>query len=138
MTAYAMTAPGMSEARYARAGRERVSVSNVKHGGSTGLRIRAVDTPVMRRRRRTTFAILLAVIAAVVGPQAFAGDDDSATAIYDTHTVAHGETLWSIAASVTPVGEDVRDVLADITRMNAIGGSTIQVGEQLRIPLVTD
>ncbi|WP_061960385.1 LysM peptidoglycan-binding domain-containing protein [Demequina flava] len=133
MTAAAMTIPAgayrvRSQSPAPAHKRERNAASH-----SVG-RVRIIDSPVMRRRRRVLAAVILAIAAAVFGPQAFAGDGSGTPAVYDTHTVAHGETLWSIASSITAPGEDVRDAVADISNMNAMSGSTLQVGEQLRIP----
>lgn len=50
------------------------------------------------------------------------------------YTVGHGETLWSIAESVTDEGEDVREVLVVVRELNDLDGSTIHPGQILRLP----
>lgn len=97
-------------------------------------RIRVIDTPQMRRRRRTVVVLLLAAVAAVVGPQAFAGGESAEPVVFDTYTVAQGETLWDIASAYTAVGADVRDTLAEISQLNALSSSGLAVGQQLRVP----
>jgi Tfp pilus assembly protein FimV len=49
--------------------------------------------------------------------------------------VEPGQTLWGIAAEVTDSGDDVRDTMYDIQRMNAMTSSTLQAGQKLRVPL---
>ncbi|WP_201774134.1 LysM peptidoglycan-binding domain-containing protein [Demequina globuliformis] len=122
MTAVAMTSP-------------KQAVRPRPVGAAPRPRVRVIDTPVMRRRRRTVVAVLLAIVAAIVGPQAFADSEGGTPTAFDTYTVAHGETLWSIASAYTPEGEDVRDAVSEISSLNALGGSSLQVGQQLRVPV---
>jgi LysM repeat protein len=95
--------------------------------------IRMVNTPAVRVRR-WILATGLAVLALVLGPQAFANDAAEPGAS-DTYVVSQGETLWSIAQSVTPAGEDVRETVATIQSMNMLASSTIMPGQQLLVPL---
>ena len=48
-------------------------------------------------------------------------------------TVADGESLWSIAESVSPQG-DPREVIAEIMRLNGLDDSTVQPGQRLALP----
>lgn len=103
--------------------------------------IYAPQNPVARARRaRTgrTLALVLAVLAAAVaGPQAFASDAGSVSPVVaDTYTVGSGETLWGIAAGLTPAGGDVRDTVAEIQLLNAMVGGDLRAGEQLYVPVV--
>ena len=95
--------------------------------------IRMVNTPAVRVRR-WVFVAVLAVVALVAGPQAFAHDADQA-GTSDTYVVSQGETLWSIAQSLTPVGDDVRETVATIQSMNMLSSSTIMPGQQVLVPL---
>jgi LysM repeat protein len=47
--------------------------------------------------------------------------------------VEEGDTLWCIASQVATDGE-VREMVDRIERLNALEGSGIQVGQQLRVP----
>jgi len=100
--------------------------------------IYAPNTPVARMRRARLRRVALLAIAlvaiAVFGPKAFANDASEAPVQLDTYTVGSGETLWSIAANLTPEGRDVRDTMADIREVNAMTGSQLQAGEQILLP----
>lgn len=98
--------------------------------------IYAPRTRVARARRTVVVSVLL-VIGAVVGPQAFANDSKTAPVPLDTYTVGSGESLWSIAAELTPQGGDVRDMMDRIQALNAMQGSQLTAGEQLLIPPVS-
>lgn len=50
------------------------------------------------------------------------------------HVVEPGESLWDVAQSITPAGEDVRDTLYRVRRLNGLASSTLQVGQQLLLP----
>lgn len=95
--------------------------------------IHLVNTPATRVRRWVA-AILVAGAALVVAPQAFA-QEPGAPAATDTYVVTQGETLWSIAQSITPADRDLRDTVATLKTMNVMSSSTIHSGEQLVIPI---
>jgi len=94
------------------------------------------------RRARTRRVVILAMFlaaAAVFGPRvfstsAFATEGTEAPVQLDTYTVGSGETLWSIAANLTPEGRDVRDTMAEIQALNAMSDSQLQAGEQILLP----
>jgi Tfp pilus assembly protein FimV len=100
--------------------------------------IYAPNTPVAAARRARTRKVVLFVMfiaaAGVFGPKAFATDSSAAPVQLDTYTVGSGETLWSIAANLTPEGRDVRDTMAAIQEVNAMSGSQLQAGEQILLP----
>ena len=95
--------------------------------------IRVVKTAKMRARRWTA-VLLVAVFALVVAPQAFA-QGESATFASDTYVVAEGETLWSIAQSITPSSGDVRDTVETVKSMNLLDSASIRPGDQLLVPI---
>lgn len=95
--------------------------------------IRVVKTAKMRARRWTA-VLLVAVLALVVAPQAFA-QGGSAPSASNTYIVAEGETLWSIAQSITPASGDVRDTIVTVKSMNLLDSANIQPGDQLLVPI---
>ena len=95
--------------------------------------IHVVKTAKMRARRWTA-VIVVAVVALVVAPQAFA-QGGSAPSGSDTYVVTQGETLWSIAQSITPASGDVRDTVETVKSMNLLDSANIQPGDQLLVPI---
>ena len=54
---------------------------------------------------------------------------------FEPYVVKAGDTLWEIAETVTPKGEDVRRVVELIKVRNAMKDSGIQIGELLDVPI---
>ncbi|WNM23367.1 LysM peptidoglycan-binding domain-containing protein [Demequina capsici] len=99
------------------------------------LTVTAPRTASARTRRMVLLAVLL-VLAMFVAPRAIAGGDAvPVESVLTTYTVATGDTLWSIASSLTPVGEDVTEKLAEIQEINRMATSQLAAGEQILIPL---
>lgn len=92
-----------------------------------------------RRGRRAVLGLAVAVSVAVglSAQSAQAGGPAGATAV-TAHTVAAGETLWEIAASVAGPGQDVRDVVDAIAELNGIVGGGLQAGQQVLVPVRAD
>ena len=100
----------------------------------------ATQAPALRITARGRRALAIVVAAPVLALGAL-GVLQATTAIagqttaevsHETVVVQPGETLWSIAELVAP-DVDPREVVADIQRINGIGGA-IQPGQQLAIP----
>ncbi|MBM3716556.1 LysM peptidoglycan-binding domain-containing protein [Microbacterium sp. HMH0099] len=93
----------------------------------------------VRGRRVVAFLAALPVlialtVAALGGGAALASLDSGAPAGSFTEvTVMSGETLWSIAEDVAP-GADPRDVVAEITRLNALENGVVSAGQRIAIP----
>ncbi len=94
--------------------------------------IRVVNSPAVRARRWVA-ATVLAGVAFAVAPQAFA-QEPGAPSPTDTYVVAQGDTLWSIAQSITPSGRDVRDTVATLKTINVMNSASIREGDQLIVP----
>lgn len=92
-------------------------------------------------RGRRVFAFLAALpivvvlsIAVVGGGAALASSDNGpASGAFTEITVMSGETLWSIAEDVAP-GSDPRDVVAEITRLNALENGSVAAGQRIALP----
>ena len=86
------------------------------------------------RRVVALLALVLALGTILLGSQgATAGGSPRAQEVV-AYTVAPGETLWSIAASVAAPTEDVRDVIAELEDLNGLTGAGLQAGQQLLVP----
>ncbi|KRB35996.1 LysM peptidoglycan-binding domain-containing protein [Microbacterium sp. Root180] len=121
MTAISITTPALSRRSFSRA--------------ANGTRLRLT---VRGRRVLAAIAALPAVIAIAVamvsGGSALASRDAGAPAgSFETVTVFHGDSLWTIAEEVAPQA-DPRDVVDAIVRLNALEGVTLQAGQTLAIP----
>ncbi|MBC2931524.1 LysM peptidoglycan-binding domain-containing protein [Nocardioides sp. zg-1228] len=51
--------------------------------------------------------------------------------------VAPGDTLWGIASDIATDG-DVRAVMTEIERLNALESAGLAAGQKLRVPVVSD
>lgn len=51
--------------------------------------------------------------------------------------VAPGDTLWGIASEVATDG-DVRSMMTEIERLNALESTSLSAGQKLRVPVVSD
>ena len=67
------------------------------------------------------------------GGSAIASNESVATAAFATVTVVPGDSLWSIASKIAPTA-DPREVISEISSLNALEGATLQVGDELAIP----
>jgi len=95
------------------------------------------DVPLrLTLRGRCVLAALAFAVAALVGAVAGAAVSNvgGLPADVESVTVASGETLWSIAAELTPPGNDVRDVMSQIVALNGLEDEALVPGQQLTIP----
>ncbi len=99
------------------------------------------SAPAVRltRRGRTLLVLLLAgllLAAFSLGSQATQAADlaaDGTRPQLQQVTVQPGESLWSVAQRIAP-GNDPREVVAQIRRLNDLSSSTILVGQHLLLP----
>lgn len=93
-----------------------------------------------RGRRVVAFLVSLPVVVAlglavVGGGSALASNDAGASSGSFTEiTVMSGQTLWSIAEEIAP-SADPRDVVAKISRLNALSGGSVSAGQRIAIPV---
>ncbi|MGI8644833.1 MAG: LysM peptidoglycan-binding domain-containing protein [Nocardioides sp.] len=94
----------------------------------------------VRLTRRGRLAVFLVALAAVLVAGVFLGAGSVATQERGQSVpssvvmVAPGETLWDIASRITPSGDDVRDTMYDIKRLNALESSALDAGQRIRVP----
>ena len=78
--------------------------------------------------------ILVALLAlATVSVLATSVQADQPVAV-QAYTVRPGDTLWSIAAEITPAGVDVREAIAVVRELNELDASVIHPGQVLKLP----
>lgn len=84
----------------------------------------------------TSLLLVLAVAFALAGGAV--GTDSAGEQIpTEIVQVAPGDTLWGIASEIASDG-DVRSVMTQIERLNALESTGLQAGQKLRVPVVSD
>ncbi|WP_448629660.1 LysM peptidoglycan-binding domain-containing protein [Cellulomonas soli] len=84
-------------------------------------------------------AVVMALALALVGGLALAATSADADAprgalAVTTHVVASGETLWAIASEVADPGQDVRDVVLELQRLNRLPSAGLMAGQSIVVP----
>jgi hypothetical protein len=89
----------------------------------------------LTRRGQIVLGVLgvLLALGLAQGGAAVAGGS-SAPQVVDIHVVAAGETVWGYARDIAGHDEDVRDVVAEILRLNSLGSAQIVVGQRILLP----
>lgn len=95
----------------------------------------------LTHRGRVVFGVLgvllaLAAIGAALllgSPQAVATAEES-SAEFGYVIVQPGASLWSVATELDPQA-DPRDIVAELVRLNQMGGSGVQAGQPIAVPL---
>ncbi len=85
------------------------------------------------RRLIVAIAILGAGALGMVGGRAFAATEEPAQRTVEV-IVAPGESLWTIAQRVAAPGEDLRDVVREIQRLNQMESVDLRSGDALLLP----
>jgi len=118
-----------------------VSWSLETDGATRGTRRTRLDArpgPLrLTRRGRVVIAVaafLLACSGVVAAGGAQAGAPHRGVEV-TRHVVEPGETLWALAGSVASPREDLRDVVAEIEKLNDLDGAGLRAGEQLLLPV---
>lgn len=92
----------------------------------------------LTRRGRLVFLALFIVVAvavsALVGGESAATRDEGAPVPVQTVVVTPGDTLWAIASDVAEPGE-TRAMVHRIAKLNALEGSSLQLGQEIAVPL---
>jgi len=101
------------------------------------------QSPRMRltRRGRMVFGVMLAALitglvasAAIFGATQAVATSEAGSAEFGYVVVQPGASLWSVATELDP-NADPRDVVAELVRLNQLGGSGVQAGQPIAVPL---
>lgn len=121
-----MTVPAVRRASGARTARVRRAVAT---GGSGQLRL-------TRRGRVVVWLLGVALATGLGGVAASASADGPARGTEVRRVVVEpGQTLWGIAAEVAAPGEDVRDVVLGLMRLNRLPSGGLQAGQEIVVPV---
>lgn len=91
----------------------------------------------LTRRGRVVLVVLaLGLVALVVlwGGRAFASGPGEPREV-TVHAVQAGETLWQHAAALAGGDRDVRDVVDELMALNGLSSASLEVGQQLLLPV---
>jgi len=80
-------------------------------------------------------ALLLIALPLVLGARAAQAGAPATAPQVERHVVASGETLWQIAESIAGPGDDVRDVVGELVRLNALPDSSLLAGQTIVVPV---
>jgi len=116
----------------------RVAASRTSHHRPAARRASGAATVRLTRRGRLVL-VLIALTAVLVagffwGAGSVATQERGTSPATEIVMVAPGETLWEIASRLTPSGDDVRDTMYDIKRLNALSSSALDAGQRIRVP----
>ncbi len=85
-------------------------------------------------RNRLVAAVVIVVVA--VGGLVGAVDADTGPQQTVEHRVADGDTLWSVAATITDPGDDVRASVRVLMELNALTESDLVIGQVILVPVL--
>lgn len=98
----------------------------------------AAERPLrLTARGRVVVWVLALALAAGVGGAALSAQADGPTGALEVQrlAVAPGQTLWEIAVGVAEPGDDVRDVVIELMRLNGLSTGGLQAGQQIVVPV---
>jgi hypothetical protein len=90
----------------------------------------------LTRRGRFAFLAIGAVLAGsvIVGGGWASADEPRDAIAVATHTVAAGETLWSIAAAIATPADDIRAIVDNLVQLNSLPNAGLRAGQQILVP----
>lgn len=100
----------------------------------SGVRPRALSHALVRLAVRLLAAVVALALAIGLGALAGLALRGPAPVAGGSVTVAEGQSLWTVAAAVSPVGRDVRDVVAEIVTLNGLEDAVVEPGQELLVP----
>lgn len=106
-------------------------------GGSVRERSAREPAPLrLTRRGRVVVGVLGLALAAGAGGATLSAhaDGPSVGTEVERVVVQPGDTLWAIAAEVAAPGEDVRDVVLMLMRMNELPSGGLAAGQTIVVP----
>lgn len=107
----------------------------------TDTRMPAAPAAQLRLTRRGRLVVLIGALISIVllgvfvGAGSVATQDPGTPVPTTTVVVGDGESLWSISSQIAAETEgDVREVMFEIERLNALESAYLYAGQRLRVP----
>ena len=101
---------------------------------STRLRLTRRGRVVLGGAATVLVAAVLAVLASFAAPQAIAADAREGGQEFHYVVAQPGASLWTLATELDPEA-DPRDLVAEIVQLNQLGGSGVEAGQPIAVPL---
>ncbi|WP_254908834.1 hypothetical protein [Leucobacter sp. 7(1)] len=133
MSAAVVLTPNVRQAGVLRPGVARDTVAPAEVP-ATRLRLTRRGRLVFGALATVLVAAALACIATLAAPQALAAGEQSGTQQFHYVVVEPGASLWTVANELDP-SVDPRDLVAEIVHLNQLGGSGVDAGQPLAVPL---
>lgn len=95
------------------------------------------DAKLRLNRRGRVFVAFLAGVLAWVGFAVLSADHAQSAdgpMPVSSYTVRPGDTMWSFAASITPLGGDVSETVSELIELNGLDGAALEVGQRIIVP----
>lgn len=102
--------------------------------GRTRLRLTKRGRVVFGTLSTTLVAGALAFVATLGAPQALAAGEHEGGQPFHYVVVEPGASLWTVATELDS-SADPRDLVAEIVQLNQLGGSGVDAGQPLAVPL---
>ena len=95
-------------------------------------------TVIVNRTKFFTFLTLAVVVLNVLLIYAYTPSSTQADAVNKTQsiTVAHGDTIWSIAEEYGSEDEDIRNTIYKIKKLNNMKNAELKVGQNILVPII--
>ncbi len=88
-----------------------------------------------RRKQNRTMFIALLIFTFIFSTFIATGATASKVASTATLYITSGDTLWDIASSCNTNGDDVRDIMDDIMKLNNMKTAQLHIGDEILIPV---
>lgn len=125
LSAAVMSSQGTDEARDAR---------GALGGPRTRMRLTRRGRVVFGALATVFTAGVLACVATLGAPQALASNAQADGQQFHYVVVQPGASLWSVATALDS-SADPRDLVAEIVQLNQLGGSGVEAGQPIAVPL---
>lgn len=86
---------------------------------------------IVNKKKFVLSVTILTLLIISIFNLAFANVEKSIT--IDEHTVVCGETLWSIATKYKKEGQDIREYIYELRKLNNLENCSLNVGQDILI-----